>query len=94
MKVVSDVLLLLGKLWRVYIVERGYIRDPARPISLSRLLHVLQATSLCGYRKSTTHIGMPLFCEMVLVKKLELEATEFNLKNNKYKLHTPALVYK
>ena len=31
-------------LWRVYIVERGYIRDPARPISLSRLLHVLQAT--------------------------------------------------
>jgi hypothetical protein len=41
-----------------------------------------------------THIGMPLFCEMVLVKKLELEATEFNLKNNKQKLHTPALVYK
>jgi hypothetical protein len=40
------------------------------------------------------HIGMPLFCEMVLVKKLELEATEFNLKNNKQKLHTPALVYK
>jgi hypothetical protein len=31
------------------------------------------------------HIGMPLFCEMVLVKKLELEATEFNLKNNKQK---------
>ncbi len=40
------------------------------------------------------HIGMPLICEMVLVKKLELEATEINLKNNKQKLHTPALVYK
>ncbi len=37
---------------------------------------------------------MPLICEMVLVKKLELEATEINLKNNKQKLHTPALVYK
>jgi hypothetical protein len=31
------------------------------------------------------HIGVPLLCEMVLVKKLELEATEFNLKNNKTK---------
>ncbi len=43
---------------------------------------------------ATDHIGMPLFCEMVLVKKLELEATEFNLKNIKQKLHTPALDYK
>ncbi len=41
-----------------------------------------------------SHIGMPLICEMVLVKKLELETTEINLKNNKQKLHTPALVYK
>jgi hypothetical protein len=40
------------------------------------------------------HIGMPLYCEMVLVKKLQLEATEFNLKNNNQKVHTPALVYK
>jgi hypothetical protein len=29
---------------------------------------------------------------MVLIKKLELETTEFNIKNNKHKLHTPALV--
>ena len=66
MKVVSDVLLLsyLDKfglrvtveagLWRVYIVKRGYIRDPAWRILLSRLLHVLQATSPCGYRRSAT----------------------------------------
>ncbi len=40
------------------------------------------------------HIGMPHFCEMVLVKNLALEATEFNLKSKKQKLHTPALVYK
>ncbi len=40
------------------------------------------------------HIGMPLYCEMVLVKKLELEATELNLKNNSKKLDTPALVFK
>jgi hypothetical protein len=39
------------------------------------------------------HIGMPLYCEMVLVKKLELEARELNLKNNNQKVHTPALVY-
>jgi hypothetical protein len=40
------------------------------------------------------HIGMPLSCEMVLVKKLELEATELNLKNNNHKAYTPAVVYK
>jgi hypothetical protein len=40
------------------------------------------------------HIGMSHSCEMVLVKKLELEATELNLKNNNHKVHTPALVYK
>jgi hypothetical protein len=40
------------------------------------------------------HIGMPHSCEMVLVKKLELEATELNLKNNNQKVYTPALVYK
>jgi hypothetical protein len=39
-------------------------------------------------------IGMPHSCEVVLVKKLELEATELNLKNNNKKVHTPALVYK
>jgi hypothetical protein len=37
---------------------------------------------------------MPHSCEMVLVKKLELEATELNLKNNNQKVHNPALVYK
>jgi hypothetical protein len=42
-----------------------------------------------------SHIGMPLFCEMVLVKKLlQLEDTELNLKNNNKKLDTPALVFK
>jgi hypothetical protein len=40
------------------------------------------------------HIGMPHSCEMVLVKKLELEATELNLKTNNQKVHTPALFYK
>ena len=67
MKVVSDVLLLFvymtlvygsplkqGKLRRVYIVKRGYIRDPASLLSLSWLPHVLQATPPCGHRKSTT----------------------------------------
>ena len=37
---------------------------------------------------------MPLSFEMVLVQKLELEATEVNLKNNNQKENTPALVYK
>ncbi len=37
-----------------YIVKRGYIRDPDWQVFLSRLLHVLQATSPCGYRKSAT----------------------------------------
>ena len=54
MKIVSDVLLLSdfdkfglrvtvkqGKLWRFYIVKRGYIRDPVWRVLLSRLLHVL-----------------------------------------------------
>ena len=64
MRIVSDVLLLsyLDKvglsltveagqsLWRFYIVKRGYIRDPVWRVFLSRLLHVLQATSPCGYR--------------------------------------------
>ncbi len=67
MKIVSDVLLLsyldkfglsvtveAGKLWQFYIVKRGYIRDPGWRVFLSRLLHVLQATSPCGYRKSAT----------------------------------------
>ncbi len=31
------------------------------------------------------HIRMPLSCEMVLVKKLELEATELNLKTTTIK---------
>ena len=66
-RIVSDVLLLSyldkiglsltaeqGKLWRFYIVKRGYIRDPDWRVFLSRLQHVLQATSPCGQRKSTT----------------------------------------
>ncbi len=67
MKVDSDVLLLsyldkicltltgdLRELWRVYIVEQGYIRDPERRLALSRLHCILQATSLCEGRKSAT----------------------------------------
>ncbi len=69
MKIVSDVLLLsyLGKfglsvtveagqaLAVLYtVVKRGYIRDPGWWVFLSQLLHVLQATSPCGYRKSET----------------------------------------
>ncbi len=45
-------------------------------------------------RAGAWHIGMPHSCEMmVLVKKLELEATELNIKTNNQKVHTPALVY-
>ncbi len=43
-----------GELWRVYIVKRGYIRDPERRLALSRLHCILQATSLCERRKSAT----------------------------------------
>ena len=42
----------------------------------------------------TRPIGLPHSCEMVLVKKLELETTEMNLKTNNHKVHTPALIYK
>jgi hypothetical protein len=67
MKVDNDVLLLsyvdkicltltgdLRQLWRVYIVERGYIRDPEWRLALSQLHYILQATSLCERRKSVT----------------------------------------
>ncbi len=60
LKMDSDVLLLScldkiwlillvsqGKLWRVYIVKRGYIREPERRLFLSQPHHVLQATSPC-----------------------------------------------
>ncbi len=47
-----------------------------------------------GGPSGQVHIGMSLSCEMVLIKKLELEATELNLRNNNQKVHTPALVYK
>ena len=37
---------VLGRLlWRIYIVKRGYIREPGWRLFLSRLPHVLQATS-------------------------------------------------
>ena len=36
------------------LVKRGYIRDPDWRVFLSRLPHVVQATSPCGYRKSAT----------------------------------------
>ncbi len=44
----------MAELWRVYIVERGYIRDPEWRVTLSRLHCILQATSLCERRKSAT----------------------------------------
>ncbi len=66
-RIVSDVLLLsylykfglsitveAGQALAFNIVKRGYIRDPDWRVFLSRLLHVLQATSPCGYRKSAT----------------------------------------
>jgi hypothetical protein len=42
-----------GELRRVYIVKRGYIRDPASLLSLSWLPHVLQATSPCGHNNNS-----------------------------------------
>ncbi len=36
-----------GELWRVYIVKRGYIREPGWRLFLCRPHHVLQATSPC-----------------------------------------------
>ena len=69
MKIVSDVLLLsyFNKFGLRVTVEAGQalavlysearlycIRDPVWRVLLSRLLHVLQATSPCGYRKSAT----------------------------------------
>jgi hypothetical protein len=36
-----------GELWRIYIVKRGYTREPERRLFLSRPHHVLQTTSLC-----------------------------------------------
>ena len=69
MRIVSDVLLLsyLDKIGLSPMVEAGQalavlysevrlysIRDPVWWVFLSRLLHVLQATSPCGYRKSAT----------------------------------------
>ncbi len=47
-------LVTYGELWRVYIVKRGYIRDPERRLALRRLYYILQATSLCERRKSAT----------------------------------------
>jgi len=67
MKVASDVLLHsyldkicvtltgdLGVLWRVYIVKRGYLREPERRLALIQLHCILQATALCEQRKSAT----------------------------------------
>ena len=76
LKMVSDVLLLSyldkiwlfllvsqGELWRIYIVKRGYIREPGWRVFLSRLPHVLQ-----GQRKSTTatHVEQWVLCSFPL----------------------------
>ncbi len=81
LKMVSDVLLLSyldkiglsltvkqGKLRRIYIVKRGYIREPDWRFFLSRLPHVLQATSPWGYRKSATatHVEQWVLCSFPL----------------------------
>ncbi len=80
-RIVSDVLLLSyldkiglvlrlkqGKLWRIYIVKRGYVREPGWRVFLSRLPHILQATSPCGQRKSTTatHVEQSVLCSFPL----------------------------
>ncbi len=44
------------ELWRVYIVKRGYIREPERRLFLSRPHHVLQATYLCVKKVSSTSL--------------------------------------
>ena len=67
MKIVSEVLHLsyldkfglrvtvkAGQALVVLYSEARLYRDPGWRVLLSRLLHVLQATSLCGYRKSAT----------------------------------------
>ncbi len=41
-----NLLVTYGELWRVYIVERGYIRDPERRLALSRL-HCIYRQHLC-----------------------------------------------
>jgi hypothetical protein len=43
-----------GELWRVYIVKRGYKREPELRLALSRRYYILQATPLCERRKSAT----------------------------------------
>jgi hypothetical protein len=43
-----------GKLRRINIVKRGYVREPDWRLFLSQLPHVLQATSPWGKRKSAT----------------------------------------
>ncbi len=40
-------LILTGEPGRVYIVKRGYIKEPERRLFLSRPHHILQATSTC-----------------------------------------------
>jgi hypothetical protein len=67
MKIVSDVLLLsyldkfglsvtveAGQALAVLYSEARLYKNPDWRVFLSRLLHVLQATSPCGYRKSAT----------------------------------------
>ncbi len=79
LRMVGDVLLLSyldkivsrvkqGKLRRIYIVKRGYIREPDWRFFLSRLPHVLQATSPWGYRKSATatHVDQWVLCSFTL----------------------------
>ncbi len=82
-RIVSDVLLLsyLDKIGLSLTVEAGQalaflysearlysIRDPDWRVFLSRLPHVLQATSPCGYRKSATatHLEQWVLCSFPL----------------------------
>ncbi len=52
----------------LYIVKRGYIREPVWRLFLSRLPHVLQATSPWGKRKpaTATHVEQSVLCSFPL----------------------------
>ncbi len=73
-RIVSDVLLLsyLDKIGLSLMVEAGqalaFLYSEARLYKGPRLLHVLQATSPCGYRKSVTatHVEQWVLCSFPL----------------------------
>ncbi len=63
-RIVSDVLLLSY----LHKIGLSLMVDPVWRVFLSRMLHVLQATSPCGYRKSATatHVEQWVLCSFPL----------------------------